>query len=55
MADMSPRNPPKSPFSGLPGPEIPRAPYKGPGMAGESSGLMCWPVVRWNLDRLEVA
>lgn len=38
MDGLTPRNSPKSPFSGLPGPEIPRAPYKGPGLRGERGG-----------------
>ncbi len=37
MADLTPRNSPNSPFSGIPGPEIPRAPYKGPGRRGSDA------------------
>ena len=38
MAGVNPRNSPKSPFSGLPGPEIPRSPFRGGGIRGNDSG-----------------
>ena len=34
MAGVNPRNSPKFPFSGLPGPEIPRSPFRGAGFRG---------------------
>jgi len=36
MADLTPRNSPFSPFSGVPGPEIPRSPYRGTGIRGRT-------------------
>ena len=62
MAGVNPRNSPKSPFSGLPGPEIPRSPFRGeefgettPGgaMTADLFGLE-QPPPR-NLDRIRAA
>ena len=39
-----PRNSLNSPFSGVPGPEIPRAPYKGPGRRGRDAPRGCLTV-----------
>jgi hypothetical protein len=53
MADVTPRNSPNSPFSGIPGPEIPRSPYRGTGIRGSRFGngaLVLQPLKTYSVE-----